>query len=423
VTREFVGKRSRYRQRAADPLAYGRVSVLLLAEDCTTGDEVVVKTFRDTPEDSESVAGFYREIDAVFSLRHQNILEILDYGTGYGADGTHFLALPFMRGGNLRTFLRGRAFLPLATATPLLRQVAEAIDFAHGQGIIHGDIKPENVLLDAEQHTAFLSDFGVSRHFDTVDQVMISTVGSQFRAGGGTSAYLSPEQLLNDKQTARSDIYAFGLVAYELLVGRLPFDLSAPIYRQMEARIAGRLLDPVEGNPAVPRRAAVALRRALDPEPTKRPSSAVGFIASLEMAKEWDVFIAHAGPDVVQAESLYAALAPKLHVFLDSKCLRPGDNWDAELARAQRESLVTAVLVSSCVDQAYYEREEIAAAIRMARESPRLHRVIPIFLDEALRRSPPYGLTLKHGLAMYDTAAPSKIADALERVLQSVTAE
>jgi serine/threonine protein kinase len=421
--REFLGKRSRYLQTVTDPLAYGRVSVLLLAEDCVSHEEVVLKTFRATSADAESVAGFYREIDAIFDLRHRNILEILDYGGGGGVDGTHFLVLPFMRGGNLRSFLQGRAFLPLATAMPLLRQVGEAIDFAHGQGIIHGDIKPENVLLDAQQRTAFLADFGVSRHFDTVDKVMVSTVGAQFRAGGGTSSYLSPEQLLNDRQTSKSDLYAFGLVAYELLVGRLPFDVTAPIFRQMEARIAGRLLDPVEGNPSVPPRAAAALRRALDPDPGKRPGSATRFVASLEVTKAWDVFIAHAGPDLVQAEALYAALAPKLEVFLDSKCLRPGDNWDAELARAQRESLVTAVLVSGSAEEAYYEREEIAAAIRMARENPRLHRVIPIFVDEASQRSPPYGLTLKHGLRMDDAAAAGPVASALERVLQSVIGE
>jgi hypothetical protein len=191
----------------------------------------------------------------------------------------------------------------------------------------------------------------------------------------------------------------------------------------MEARIAGRLLDPVEGNPSVPPRAAAALRRALDPDPGKRPGSATRFVASLEVTKAWDVFIAHAGPDLVQAEALYAALAPKLEVFLDSKCLRPGDNWDAELARAQRESLVTAVLVSGSAEEAYYEREEIAAAIRMARENPRLHRVIPIFVDEASQRSPPYGLTLKHGLRMDDAAAAGPVASALERVLQSVIGE
>jgi hypothetical protein len=228
--------------------------------------------------------------------------------------------------------------------------------------------------------------------------------------------------LLNNKQTAKSDIYAFGLVAYELLVGRLPFDIEAPIYRQMEARIAGRLLDPTEGNPAVPRRAASALRRALDPEPTKRPASAASFVNLLEMAKEWDVFIAHAGGDLAAAESLYAALAPKMPVFLDAKCLRPGDNWDTELARAQRSSLVTAVLVSARAEEAYYEREEIATAIRMARENPRLHRVIPIFLDEASARTPPYGLTLKHGLRMDNPSSPASVAEALERLVQSVTA-
>lgn len=412
MEKEFIGKKSRYRLRSLEPIAYGRLSTLLLAEDCASGIGVVLKTFRESIADPDSLDGFYREIDAVSRLRHKNILEIFDYG-----NEPHFLVLPYMSGGNLRNFIRGRTFSPVTAAVPLLRQIGDAIDFAHAFGVIHGDIKPENILLNEDHGNAFLSDFGVARHFDTMDRTMVTVTNPR---GGGTSAYLSPEQLSDNRQSPKSDIYSFGLVTYELLVGRLPFDVTAPLYRQIHARVTGDLLDPEQANPALPRRVASALRRALDPSPEKRPVNATGFISMLELSKEWDVFIAHAGPDSEPAGALYEALASKMRVFLDIKCLRLGDNWDSELARAQRKSLITVVLVSPRADEAYYAREEIACAIRMARENPSAHRVVPIFLEESSFHNPPYGLALKHGLLLDTPASLPTVAESLDRLVQSV---
>jgi hypothetical protein len=114
----------------------------------------------------------------------------------------------------------------------------------------------------------------------------------------------------------------------------------------------------------------------------------------------WDFFIAHAGADKRTAERLYDHLSPKSRAFLDCRSLSPGDNWDTELRKAQQGSLVTVVLVSSKTEAAYYEREEIAAAIALAREDAEKHRVVPVFLDAQAQnnRSVPYGLRLKHGL-------------------------
>ena len=132
----------------------------------------------------------------------------------------------------------------------------------------------------------------------------------------------------------------------------------------------------------------------------------------------WDIFLAHAGVDAPAAEELYGLLEQHCKVFLDTRCLLLGDDWDNELALAQRKSLVTVVLVSSRTEQAYYQREEIAAAIDMARKDKDKHRVVPVFLgnrgDEIIV---PYGLRLKHGLFLPKVNGLSVIAERLVNLL------
>ncbi len=115
---------------------------------------------------------------------------------------------------------------------------------------------------------------------------------------------------------------------------------------------------------------------------------------------KWDFFIAHAGPDTEVAELLFGFLDPHAEVFLDSKRLILGDDWDLELSKAQQESLISVIIVSSKIESAYYQREEIAAAIQLARENPGSHRVVPIYLDKEAAQTVPYGLRLKHGLLL-----------------------
>lgn len=129
-------------------------------------------------------------------------------------------------------------------------------------------------------------------------------------------------------------------------------------------------------------------------------------------AETWDFFIAHAGKDKLPAQQLYRLLAPHSRVFLDSECLLPGDEWDWELALAQRNSRITLVLISSNVGDAYYAREEIASAVAMAREDKQRHRVVPIFLDAA-GSDVPYGLRLKHGYTVSSELSLETISEKL----------
>lgn len=137
---------------------------------------------------------------------------------------------------------------------------------------------------------------------------------------------------------------------------------------------------------------------------------------------KWDFFLAHAGSDTPVAETLYDLLSPRTKVFLDSRCLLEGDNWDEELALAQRASLVTVVLVSTNTGQAYYQREEIAAAIDLTRKNKDTHRVVPLYWKDRLDEQPdiPYGLRLKHGLFANGPDELPRIAERLISLLQKL---
>ena len=135
----------------------------------------------------------------------------------------------------------------------------------------------------------------------------------------------------------------------------------------------------------------------------------------------WDLFLAHAGPDGPLAEHLFNLLSPPLRVFLDSKGIKLGDNWDGTLGAAQQNSLCTVVLVSHLTEEAYYQREEIANAIAMARKDPESHRVVPIYLTaEGEQAAIPYGLRLKHGLTLSDTVTLSDAATRLIELVQGL---
>lgn len=134
----------------------------------------------------------------------------------------------------------------------------------------------------------------------------------------------------------------------------------------------------------------------------------------------WDFFIAHSSSDTQSAEDLFLLLKPH-RAFLASQCLIPGDDWDREISIAQQQSLVTVVLVSSKTKRSYYQRDEIAAAIAMARESRTAHRVIPVFLDNLIaQKQMPYGLQIKHGLSIESLGGLEGIARKLKETLRRI---
>ena len=137
------------------------------------------------------------------------------------------------------------------------------------------------------------------------------------------------------------------------------------------------------------------------------------------MTNEWDFFLAHAGPDLEVAQGFKEKLDPPARAFLDAVNINLGDDWDQRLSEAQRASLISVVILSPNTTKAYYQREEIAAAIQMAREDPDTHRVVPVYVG-AKQLAPaeiPYGLRLKHGL---NVTGPNDFPSACERLLETL---
>ena len=153
-----------------------------------------------------------------------------------------------------------------------------------------------------------------------------------------------------------------------------------------------------------------------------RPSADVfSIMLGVLTMDSWDIFIAHSGADGREAEILYGLLNDQCRVFLDSRCLRLGDDWDRELARAQRASRVTVVLISATTEHSYYQREEIAAAIEMARQDA--HRVVPMFLHPVSAKSDPVPVRpafLKHGLEVKGEQGIKKSAPRLHKLISEL---
>ena len=158
---------------------------------------------------------FTREVDLVAHLEHPHILPIYDYGE---VDGTPYIAMRYLAGGSMAQWIR-RGLPPLDKLAKPVEQVASALDYAHQEGVIHRDLKPGNILLD-ENDNAYLSDFGIARVLDS------NLTGSAII---GTPAYMSPEQANGLPLDARSDIYSLGVVLFELVTGREPFEAETPV--------------------------------------------------------------------------------------------------------------------------------------------------------------------------------------------------
>ncbi len=201
-----------------EPIGEGGMATVYRARQTSVGRDVAVKIIHaGMANNPESVKRFEREAHTIASLSHPHILKLFDYGQN---DDLLYLVMELMAGGSLSRLLHhGPASVELTTR--LVNQVAQALDYAHRQGIVHRDLKPQNVLLDASQN-AFLSDFGI---------VKLLQANASFTQDGlllGTPGYMAPEQWISTTIDARTDIYAFGVMLFELLTGKLPFTGDTP---------------------------------------------------------------------------------------------------------------------------------------------------------------------------------------------------
>ncbi len=260
------------RYRIERRLGVGGMSTVHLAFDQRLERYVALKLLAEhLADDPTFVSRFRREALAAARLIHPNIVQVFDFGFDEGQH-QHFIVMEHVPGQSCAELLRDNGRLEVEEAVEIISQACRGLDYAHRNGVVHRDVKPGNLLVsDAE--VVKLADFGIAR---AAGQSSITQVGSVL----GTAAYLAPEQARGEEAGPRADIYSLGVVAYQLLSGRLPYEansLSELTLKQQ--REAPAPLDQI--NPEVPHELAqaVALGLAIDQE--RRPPDAIGFAEGL----------------------------------------------------------------------------------------------------------------------------------------------
>jgi eukaryotic-like serine/threonine-protein kinase len=285
-------------------LGAGGMASVWLAWDEKRGQRVAIKVMSEAIESEGQIAArFLDEIRHHAMLRHPGIVAVRDV---FSAGGLPCLVMDLAPGGSLASMLEERAQrrLPVEVALPLIREVLDALDYAHRQGMVHRDVKPSNVLLDASKQHALLADFGIAL---AAGERRRTRVGQSI----GTTAYMSPEQIrATGSIDYRSDVYAVGCVLYELLTGRPPFVADASLAVTTGATGANRTVDaneaeanaraivlgmhlnakpvaPRERVGGIPRHVSELVMRALEKDPARRVPGCAEFRRLLDAGASW----------------------------------------------------------------------------------------------------------------------------------------
>ena len=261
------------RYRVLKRLGSGGMAEVYCAEDQQLGRRVALKLLhRRFADDEQFVERFRREASSAAGLSHPNIVGIFDRGEW---DGTYYIAMEFVEGRTLKDIIRERGPAPPEAAADVALQILRAARYAHKHGIVHRDIKPHNVLIDNEGRVR-VTDFGIAR----------AGVSDMTETGSvmGTAQYLSPEQAQGKPVDERSDLYSIGVVLYELLTGRVPFDAESPVSVAL-MQVSEPPVPPMEVNPEVPPALNAVTLRAMEKNPDRRYQDADEFIAELEAAR------------------------------------------------------------------------------------------------------------------------------------------
>ncbi len=266
------------RYRIESILGRGGMGIVYKANDTQLDETVAIKTLPGdvmtrSPEDLER---FKREIRLARKITHRNVLRTYDYGE---ADGVYFISMEFVRGYTLSELMDEAPArqMPARAAVGITRQICRGLQAAHEQGIIHRDIKPQNVLIDAKGEVK-LMDFGVAR--------MAEAPEAMTQAGliVGTPHYMSPEQVQGKQLDARTDVYAMGVLLYELLVGRRPFE-STSLTGILTAHIMEKPKPPIEVRTDIGRELNAIVLRCLEKDPKARYADAGALLADLEQLR------------------------------------------------------------------------------------------------------------------------------------------
>ena len=253
-------------------LGQGGMGRVYKARDRELDRLIALKTIRlDTAEGPEALARFKQELLLARKVTHKNVVRIFDLGE---AEGIKFFTMEYIPGDSLKAFIRRRGKLPAREAATVGRQILSALEEAHAQGIVHRDLKPQNVMIEAEHGSAHLMDFGIAR---ATEETGMTATGAIV----GTPDYMSPEQVKGEKAGTASDVFAFGVILYEMLTGELPYQADSPMSKVM-MRLSHRPRPVRELSADVPKYLDRVVRRCLEIDPVLRYQRAGEVLADLE---------------------------------------------------------------------------------------------------------------------------------------------
>src|SRR5918998_1586684 len=280
-------------------LGGGGMAQVYLAHDEVLYRQVALKILRDQyAEDEEFVERFRREARSAASLSHPNIVSIYDQGRS--EDGAYYIAMEYVPQGTLKERIRREGALSPVAATGVALQIADALQAAHEKGVIHRNIKPQNVLV-TEKGDVKVTDFGIARAAASASSGATAT-GTVL----GTVDYMFPEQARAESVGTQIDLYSLGVVLYEMLTGTLPYEAESPIGTAIK-HATEPTRSPREVNPSVPEPLAILTTKLLAKDPEDRYASAAALSEDLERVRSGLYPVA---ADVEQTETITAPLPP-----------------------------------------------------------------------------------------------------------------
>ena len=280
-------------------LGGGGMAQVYLAHDEVLDRHVALKILRDQyAEDEQFVERFRREARSAASLSHPNIVSIYDQGRS--EDGAYYIAMEYVPGGTLKERIRQGGALTPEAAVGVASQITDALSEAHEKGVVHRDIKPQNVLV-TEKGDVKVTDFGIAKAAASSSSVATAT-----GAVLGTVDYMSPEQARGESVGPQSDLYSLGVVLYEMLTGTLPYEADNPIgtaIKHMNAPVRS----PGEVNPSVPQPLSALTMKLMAKVPEERYASAVALAEDLERVRSG---LPPVAADAQKTEKMTAPLPP-----------------------------------------------------------------------------------------------------------------
>ncbi|GCE18189.1 protein kinase domain-containing protein [Dictyobacter kobayashii] len=268
------------RYQLQDPIGRGGMATIYRGRDMRMDRTVAIKVLREVySTDPKFVTRFQREAKAASSLQHPNIVQVYDYGQ---SDGNYFIVMELVEGTDLRRYLRSRGVLAMDRAVIIAHDVALGLGAAHRRSIVHRDVKPQNILVGRDGSIK-LTDFGIASVYKDINAERLTTTGMTL----GTVQYYAPEQAQGEIVSPAADVYALGIVMYEMLTGRTPFDGDTPVAVAMQ-HIQDVPMPPSQLNPNIPPALEEIILRCLEKIPEMRFRDGNTLARALELLGEED---------------------------------------------------------------------------------------------------------------------------------------